>query len=110
MHAVQDLIEQGKVVVSSSPSSSNYIFQSPLPRKCTGREQRICESHGGCPGTRRPSTPDFFSIRWGNGMESEGPLNSFSAFVSNTGDDDAVASCSNNIDKKKGYPLRGCLK
>lgn len=36
-------------------------------------------------------------------MESEGyflPLNSFSASVSNTGDDDAVASCSNSIDER----------
>lgn len=31
MHAVQDLIEQGKVVVYSSPSSSNTIFPNPLP-------------------------------------------------------------------------------
>lgn len=31
MRAVQDLIEQGKVVVYSSPSSSNTIFQKPLP-------------------------------------------------------------------------------
>ena len=31
MCAVQDLIEQGKVVVYSSPSSSNTLFQNPLP-------------------------------------------------------------------------------
>lgn len=36
-------------------------------------------------------------------MESEGyflPSNSFYASVSNTGDDDAVASCSNSIDER----------
>ena len=31
MHAGQDLIEQGKVLVYSSPISSNKFFQNPLP-------------------------------------------------------------------------------
>lgn len=64
MHAVQDLIEQGKVVVYSSPFQHNFPKPSPATfGKCTSREQRICESHRGCPETRRPSIPDFFSIR-----------------------------------------------
>lgn len=40
MHAVQDLIEQGKVVVSLSPTSSNFPKPSPATfGKCTGRQR-----------------------------------------------------------------------